>query len=91
MDKERNDLATVEVTENTEFQYGEYKVTTVFTDNGISILEKLGYHFTKTSNGFFTNEEPIPYNKQQIINTSIYHQFCVFACKFNIVYLIVRF
>ena len=41
-----------------------------FTDNGISILEKLGYHFTKTSNGFFTNEEPIPYNKQQIINTN---------------------
>ena len=42
-----------------------------FTDNGISILDNLGYHFSKTSNGFFINEEPIPYNKQQIINTDI--------------------
>ena len=42
-----------------------------FTDNGISILDNLGYHFSKTSNGFFINEEPIPDNKQQIINTDI--------------------
>lgn len=41
MDKERNDLATAVVTDNTVFQYGEYKVTTVFTDNGISLTDAL--------------------------------------------------
>ena len=41
MNKERNDLAIAIGTENTEFQYGEYKVTTVFTDNGISLTDAL--------------------------------------------------
>lgn len=40
-----------------------------FTDNGISILEKLNFHFSKMQNGFNENEETIPDNKQQIINT----------------------
>ena len=42
-----------------------------FTDNGISILEKLNFHFSKMQNGFNENKETIPDNKQQIINTDI--------------------
>jgi hypothetical protein len=42
-----------------------------FTDNGISILEKLDFHFSKMQNGFSENKETIPDNKQQIINTDI--------------------
>ena len=47
MDKERNAIAPVVVTDNTEFQYGEYKVTTVFTDNGISLTDALVDYIAK--------------------------------------------
>ncbi|MFA9421964.1 MAG: hypothetical protein ACERLG_00185 [Sedimentibacter sp.] len=40
MDKKINDAAAT-VTDNTEFQYGEYKVTTIITDDGISLTDAL--------------------------------------------------
>ena len=59
MDKERNDIATAVVTENTEFQYGEYKVTTVFTDNGISLTDALVDYIEKMASLRFASWQNI--------------------------------
>lgn len=37
-----------------------------FSDNGITILQNYGYHFTKLSNGYDKIVTPIPDNKQDI-------------------------
>lgn len=59
MDKERNDIATVAVTDNTEFQYGEYKVTMVFTDNGISLTDALVDYIEKMASLRFASWQNI--------------------------------
>ena len=59
MDKERNDLAIAIGTENTEFQYGEYKVTTVFTDNGISLTDALVDYIEKMASLRFASWQNI--------------------------------